>query len=473
VFDSVLWLLTLTAVVLLVPAFAALLGVERRRHVAPAEDSTRRQRLVGAAIFVALGALGVAALLDADPVPATVVAVVLAGSVLAWAPLSSSWAVRGVVMWALLVTGAIGLLGSLVQQMVASSMSWGEVLVTGGVGAVLLLALARGQRYVREGITAQAGLQTGAAGRPPVPVLRPLISLAALLAASGVVVAVTNGGTAPSGRGPQAGVSGTSPETTSGTTSGPTSAPTSGPSAGRTPTIGPSIAGPSAVDAGYGAAIGPSTRNLPVGRPDGSAAPGGDPDGYDGVAVPGSPLAGGVRHQPGTVGGVPAPGRGPTAVAPVGPGTWTPGAGSGGTGAGGGTTSPPAPVTTAPAPAAPTPRPWTPAPAPVEPTKLPGYAKEKPNRPAGAPAPGRGRPERSDPRTATAPAPAVAPSPWVPPPVSVPQYEPWLPQYESRVPRYEPWVPASRPTKLPGYAKEKPNRPAGAASPGHGRTRRP
>ena len=52
-----------------------------------------------------------------------VVAVVLAGSVLAWAPLSSSWAVRGVVMWALLVTGAIGFIGSLVQQLVASSMS--------------------------------------------------------------------------------------------------------------------------------------------------------------------------------------------------------------------------------------------------------------------------------------------------------------------------------------------------------------
>ncbi|MGH3363957.1 MAG: hypothetical protein ACRDOW_04445, partial [Nocardioidaceae bacterium] len=278
-FDSVLWLLTLTAVVLLVPAFAALLGVERRRHVAPAEDSTRRQRLVLAAIIVALGALAVAALLNADPVPATLVAVVLAGSVLAWAPLSSSWAVRGVVMWALLVTGAIGFIGSLVQQLVASSMSLTEVLVTSGVGVVLLFALARGQRYVREGITAQAGLQTGLEGRPPVPVLRPLVSLAVLLAASGVVVAVTNNGTEPTGRGPQAGVSATSAQTTNVPT---TSAPTATPSTGRTPTIGPSITGPSAVDAGYGAVAG---RDRPRGT-DGSAAPGGG-------SVPGSPLPGG------------------------------------------------------------------------------------------------------------------------------------------------------------------------------------
>jgi len=458
VFDSVLWLLTLTAVVLLVPAFAALLGVERRRHVAPAEDSTRRQRLVGAAIIVALGALAVAALLNADPVPATVVAVVLAGSVLAWAPLSSSWAVRGVVMWALLVTGAIGFIGSLVQQLVASSMSLTEVLVTGGVGVVLLFALARGQRYVREGITAQAGLQTGSEGRPPVPVLRPLVSLAALLAASGVVVAVTNNGSEPSGRGPQAGASATSAQTTTVPT---TSAPTAAPSAGRTPTIGPSIAGPSAVDAGYGAVAGRTGHDLPRG-PDGSGTPGGGSGaGYpDGVAVPGSPLTGGVRHQPGAVVAAPGPGRAPTAVAPA--GTRTPAAGSGGTGAGSrpGTTSPsrePAPVTTAPAPGAPTPHPWTPAPAPAEPTKVPGYAKEKPNRPAGAPTLGRGRPERSDAWIAPAPAPAVAPSPWVPPPVSVPQYEPWAPAY--------------RPTKLPGYLKEKPNRPAGAPWPRLGRQR--
>jgi hypothetical protein len=445
VFDSVLWLLTLTAVVLLVPAFAALLGVERRRHVAPAEDSTRRQRLVGAAIIVALGALAVAALLNADPVPATVVAVVLAGSVLAWAPLSSSWAVRGVVMWALLVTGAIGFIGSLVQQLVASSMSLTEVLVTGGVGVVLLFALARGQRYVREGITAQAGLQTGFEGRPPVPVLRPLVSLAVLLAASGVVVAVTNNGTEPSGRGPQAGVSATSAQTTTVPT---TSAPTAAPSTGRTPTIGPSITGPSAVDAGYGAVAGrdPSRGN------DGSATPGG-------VSVPDSPLTGGVRPEPGAAGGVPGRGKAPTAVAPA--GTRTPGAGSGGTGAGArpGPTVPrpePVPVTTAPVP---TPHPWTPAPAPAAPTKVPGYAKDKPHRPLGAPTPGRGRLERSDAWIVPAPAPAVAPSPWVPPPVSVPQYEPWL-------------APATQPRKLPGYAKQKPNRPMGAP-PGHGRNRRP
>ncbi len=96
------------------------------------------------------------------------------------------------------------------------------------------------------------------------------------------------------------------------------------------------------------------------------------------------------------------------------------------------------------------------------PTKTPGYAKPKPHRPLGLPSPGHGRTNNpwrpapaNDPATIVAPQSAIAPSASVPPPVSVPQAPP------------TPFL--DEPTKTPGYAKDKPNRPEDAPSPGHGR----
>lgn len=494
--ESVLWLLTISAVVLLVPAFAALLGVERRRHVAPAEDSSRRVRLVVAATFVGLAGLAVAALLDAEPLEALIVAAVLGGSVLAWAPLSTSWAVRGVVMWALLVDAAVALIGWLVQQLADTSMDAAQLVVAGAVGLLLLVVLARGQQYARNLIGAQAGLIAGA-GRGHIPILRPLVSLAALLAAGSVVVAVTNEDTGPEGGGPQAGRSGTGGMPLVPTAPQPSSAPTA--------TIGPGQAGPSGVDAGLVGASTSSGEDLVLGsaelpprtpaagastyyRPgtSGGLAPSAAPSG--GLPVPGggAPGSGGGTGGSGSgdngSGGSGSGGSGGSGSGGTG-GSGSGGSGSGGSGSGGsggsgsggsggsgsggsgsggsgtGGTTNPRPVTDTPEPVVVPPPP---------PTKTPGYAKVKPHRPLGAPSPGGGRgnnPRRPDlangpsqfqfESQALAPQPSIAPSASVPPPVSVPQAPP------------TPYL--DEPTKTPGYAKEKPNRPEGAPSPGHGR----
>ena len=50
--DSVLLLLTVSAVILLVPAFVGLLGVEKHRHLAQSEDSGRWARVAVAATAV-------------------------------------------------------------------------------------------------------------------------------------------------------------------------------------------------------------------------------------------------------------------------------------------------------------------------------------------------------------------------------------------------------------------------------------
>ncbi len=343
--DSALWLLTMTAVVLLVPAFAALLGVERHRHLAPSEDTSRRVRLVVAATLVGLAALGVSALLDAEPLTAVVVAVVLAGSVLAWAQMSSTWAVRGVVMWALLVTGAVAFLAWLTQQMVASDMDTAQLVVAAASGLLLVLVLSRGQRYVRESIGAHAGLQAGS-GRAPLPVLRPLGTLVALLAAGGVVVAVAEDGPGTQGSGPQAGTSATGAVTEGSPSGGSTSsAPPSAPSSAPTPTLGlapVAPVAPSAVDAGLvggatvpnggiratTAGLAPSAPvGVPVasnpGRADGGSGSSSAPGGHAGQ--PGQPGAGGLK---------------PTRPPAANPGTGNGGSGSGsGTGAGSGSGS--------------------------------------------------------------------------------------------------------------------------------------
>lgn len=88
----------LVAVVLLVPATAALFTVtqgQRRRA------ATRPPRAASAALTVALLALGMGAVLGSPPARAVVIAVLLGASVLAWAPVARHWAARGLVAWAL------------------------------------------------------------------------------------------------------------------------------------------------------------------------------------------------------------------------------------------------------------------------------------------------------------------------------------------------------------------------------------
>ncbi|HSJ19156.1 MAG TPA: hypothetical protein VK964_01155 [Nocardioidaceae bacterium] len=468
---SALALLAVTAAALLVPALVGLMAVERHRHLAEAEDTTRRLRLVLAAILVGLASLLLVAQVGGDPLTAAMVAVVLAGSVLVWAPLTRSWAVRGVVVWALLVSGAAGLMGWLAHSLAASSPTAAAWVLGGTLWLLLLLALARSQRYARAAIAGQAGLLPGASATAT-PLLRPAVSLAALLAASGVVVTVASGtgGPVQEGDPPQAGVPGSS--TTSGVT-----VPLPSPSVA-TRTAGPGQ--PSAAMAGVvdvpwslvslvaGVAVaGPSPSGLVLTAtcPPGDArvpAPAGTeaPNAAVAGTRPDGDTAPGTRSTPKATKPTSRPPRGPSSPAPgSGSGTSSSGSGPGdgpadgpgdgpadgpGDGPGSGPSVRPTPLLPASPVASPT----------AALTRLLGFQKDKPNRPAGAPAPGHGRPENA--RTPALPTPG-RPSP-LPPVLVVPPSGPVPPDQ-----------PVGKQSRTPGYEKEKANRPAQAPSPGHGR----
>jgi hypothetical protein len=455
VLGSALALLAVTAAALLVPALVGLMAVERHRHLAEAEDTTRRLRLVLAAILVGLASLLLVAQVGGDPLTAAMVAVVLAGSVLVWAPLTRSWAVRGVVVWALLVSGAAGLMGWLARSLAGSSPTAAAWLLGGTLWLLLLLALVRLQRYARAAIAGQAGLLPGPSATPT-PLLRPAVSLAALLAASGVVVTVAsgNGGPVQEGDPPQAGVPGSS------TTSG-VPLPLPSPSVA-TRTAGPGQ--PSAAMAGVVVGVPWSSVSLVAGVAVARPSPSGIlltatcPPGDTRAPAPAgteAPTAavGGTRPDGGTApsaGSTPKATK-PTSRPPRGPSSPAPGSGSG-DGSGDG----PGDVPGAGPSLRPTPLlPASPVASPTAAlTRLLGFQKDKPNRPAGAPSPGHGRPENA--RTPVLPTPG-RPSP-LPPVLVVPPSGPVPPDQQ-----------VGKPSRTPGFEKEKPNRPAQAPSPGHGR----
>lgn len=132
---STLALLVVCVVSLLLPATALVFTVGRRRaHVRAHVRAQDRGTLgvAGAAVLVALASLGLAALLGAEPVPATLVALVLAGSVLVWLPMAAAWAVRGVVAWGLTVTAGLSYLAYVLHWMLTSDLG-AAALVAGGV----------------------------------------------------------------------------------------------------------------------------------------------------------------------------------------------------------------------------------------------------------------------------------------------------------------------------------------------------
>jgi hypothetical protein len=371
--------------------------------------------------------------------------------VLVWAPLTRTWAVRGVVVWALLVSGAAGLMGWFAYTLATSSPSAPEWLLGGGAWLLLLAGLARLQRPVRRLIAGRSGIVPDAATRHT-PLLRPAVSLAALLAASGVVVAVAagNGDPVQEARPPQAGLPGTA------TTSGVPPQPLPPPSAA-TRTTGPGqptaamggVVGvpwsPASFVAGVALACPvPPDRLLAATCPTAGTWP-------PAPAGAGAPAAGGAGPRPG---GEVAPSAGstpkaePTSRPSKGPSSPAPGSGSGTTGPSDGPGTGPS--------VRPTPlRPVRPVASPTAAlTRLLGFEKDKPNRPAHAPSPGHGRPENA--RTPVLPTPGrpsrLPPVALVPPSASV-----------------TPDQPVAKASRTPGYEKEKPNRPARAPSPGHGR----
>jgi len=175
---------------MLVPVVVSLFTFHRHAHAAPAEDVTRRVRIAVAATAVGLAALGVAALVGGDPVPSVVTAAVLTGAVLAWAPQGRSWAVRGVVAWALLTVGAAAFLGWLLHRILTSSLSTGAELLAGAAWVVMVLALFRLRTAARGLVAARA--ETSAVGAVTAPGWgRQLVPLAALVTSAAVAVGVT------------------------------------------------------------------------------------------------------------------------------------------------------------------------------------------------------------------------------------------------------------------------------------------
>jgi hypothetical protein len=205
VLGSVLLMLTTSAVVLLLPASVGLLSAGRHAHMAAVGDSRRRARLGYGVALVSLGGLGTTALMHAGPAVASLVAALLAASFLAWWPLSRSWAVRGVVVWGLLVASTGGLVGWLAQRVVGAAGSLTELLLGSCGWLALVLALAGLHGHVKERVARRALRHTSTPREsphsPPTPWLMATLALAGLT----VVLAVSGPDLTEGWRSPLAG----------------------------------------------------------------------------------------------------------------------------------------------------------------------------------------------------------------------------------------------------------------------------
>ena len=123
----------LAAVVLLLPATAAMFTVRQSRR---SKAATGPNRAAVAAVVTALLALAVAALMGSTPAAATGIAVVLGGSVLAWQPVARTWAARGLVAWAVSIDAGILYLAYVLQWTVTA-----DVGLAGAIGSGTLLLL--------------------------------------------------------------------------------------------------------------------------------------------------------------------------------------------------------------------------------------------------------------------------------------------------------------------------------------------
>ncbi|HSJ19157.1 MAG TPA: hypothetical protein VK964_01160 [Nocardioidaceae bacterium] len=188
--DSLFLALTACAVALLVPASLALRRTGRHAHVAAPADSTRRVRVVVAATLLGLAALGVAALVGAGPAPALAAAGVVAGALGLNDRLHRSWAVRGLVVWTLVVVAGVGLVSWLLHRTLVSPASAPALMVAGVAWLVLLYVLARLRAPIRTRVE-----ELAVRDAPSTPVDAgpggPLVRAAAALVAAGLVGAVT------------------------------------------------------------------------------------------------------------------------------------------------------------------------------------------------------------------------------------------------------------------------------------------
>ncbi|HWJ66965.1 MAG TPA: glycosyltransferase [Nocardioides sp.] len=124
----------LVAVVLLVPATVGLFTIRSTPRRAGAGASGARAGL--ASTIVGLATLATSALIGSGPGEALLLALALAASVVLWARVAHSWAVRGLVAWALTIDAAVLYLAYVVRWTATADLT-----VPGTVASVLLVAL--------------------------------------------------------------------------------------------------------------------------------------------------------------------------------------------------------------------------------------------------------------------------------------------------------------------------------------------
>jgi hypothetical protein len=190
VLDSLLLALTASAVALLVPASLALRRTRRHAHVAEPGDSSRRRRVVAAALLLGLAALALSTLIGSGPAPAVGAAGVVAGAVALNDRLHRSWAVRGLVVWTLVVVAGVGLVSWLLHRTLVSPAT-APALVTAGLAWLVLLYVLLSLRVpIRTRIEELAARDAGSTSADG-GLRGPLVRGAAALAAAGLVGAVT------------------------------------------------------------------------------------------------------------------------------------------------------------------------------------------------------------------------------------------------------------------------------------------
>ncbi len=198
---SLLSLLVTTAAVLLVPAYAGVLRLQRHAHRAGADRSSQRQRLAIAASLVALAALGVSAVLGAGAIDAAMTSAVLAGSVLAWGSLLGSWAIRGVVVWGLTVAAALSSLAWVLHRLVVASLSPTETALGAAAWLALVGVLTRERATVQGWVGARSALAGVVAPREPARRPPHAVLAVAAVAAAGCLATVTLVGSEPASQG--------------------------------------------------------------------------------------------------------------------------------------------------------------------------------------------------------------------------------------------------------------------------------
>lgn len=233
---SLLLTFAISAAVLAASAYIGLLRVRRHAHVAERDASTRRLRFLVAAGVAGVGGFGIAALLSGGLVVASATAVGLAGSVLLAARLGdTSWTVRGLVVWALVVVAAAGFTAWLLASLLTSDLTYSQLTVGSTAWLLMTLGMLRVRRPAHDRI---GDLSRRVASVPEVDESqdrRLLVTLGAILSSGVVATTVVSLGAGPAVEGPASLVRETDSPDRSNPTSGEPSATTVTPPPSSTP----------------------------------------------------------------------------------------------------------------------------------------------------------------------------------------------------------------------------------------------